>query len=77
MKGDSITLFSPHEVPELVESFGLPEFDELYLKAEKNTNIKIGNSYLVWINESNTNYRIFTCKDLTAEIKLMLEKFDK
>jgi ribonucleoside-diphosphate reductase alpha chain len=35
-----ITLFSPHEVPELYAAFGLPEFDDLYVKAEKNRNIK-------------------------------------
>ena len=29
-----ITLFSPHEVPELYEAWGSPEFDELYEKAE-------------------------------------------
>lgn len=40
---------------------------------EKNTNLKLGNNYLIWINENNDNYKIFTCKDLNAEIKLMLE----
>ena len=40
---------------------------------EKNTNLKLGNSYLIWINEANENYKIFKCKDLEAEIKLMIE----
>jgi ribonucleoside-diphosphate reductase alpha chain len=34
-----ITLFSPHEVPELYEAWGTPEFDELYKTAERKTSI--------------------------------------
>ena len=30
---EEITLFSPHEVPELYEAWGTPEFDDLYIKA--------------------------------------------
>ena len=41
---------------------------------EKNTNLKIGNCYLIWINEKNKNYKVYKCKDLEAEIKLMLEE---
>ena len=37
---EDITLFSPHEVLELTESFGLPQFDDLYLKYESDPNIK-------------------------------------
>jgi ribonucleoside-diphosphate reductase alpha chain len=37
----NITLFNAHEVPELAASFGLPEFDELYIKAENNSRIKM------------------------------------
>lgn len=40
MKNEKITLFSPHEVPELMESFGLPHFDELYLKLEADKSVK-------------------------------------
>lgn len=40
MKDEFITLFSPHEVPELTESFGLPRFDELYVKYEADKSIK-------------------------------------
>lgn len=35
-----ITLFSPHEVPELYNAWGTPEFDDLYEKAERKTSIK-------------------------------------
>ncbi|MFM8234747.1 MAG: ribonucleoside-diphosphate reductase subunit alpha, partial [Holophagaceae bacterium] len=35
-----ITLFSPHDVPGLYDSFGLPEFDARYVQYEKDTSIK-------------------------------------
>tara|TARA_B110000503_G_scaffold141726_1_gene236098 strand:- start:533 stop:2833 length:2301 start_codon:yes stop_codon:yes gene_type:complete len=35
-----ITLFSPHEVPELYNAWGTPQFDDLYEKAERKTSIK-------------------------------------
>jgi ribonucleoside-diphosphate reductase alpha chain len=35
-----ITLFSPHDVPGLYDSFGLPSFDDLYVSYEKNPTIK-------------------------------------
>jgi ribonucleoside-diphosphate reductase alpha chain len=34
-----ITLFSPHEVPELYDAWGTPEFDDLYEKAERKTSV--------------------------------------
>jgi len=34
-----ITLFSPHDVPGLYDSFGLPEFDSLYVQYEKDPSI--------------------------------------
>lgn len=40
-KNENITLFNAHEVPELEASFGLPEFDDLYVKAENNPKIKM------------------------------------
>ena len=40
INGGEITLFSPHEVPELYEAWGSPEFDELYEKAERKTSVK-------------------------------------
>ena len=36
---EEITLFSPHEVPELYEAWGTPEFDDLYIKAERKTSV--------------------------------------
>jgi ATP-dependent exoDNAse (exonuclease V) beta subunit len=44
---------------------------------EKNTNLKLGNLYLVWINEINDTYKIIPCKDLQAELMLMLETSNK
>ncbi len=34
-----ITLFSPHDVPGLYDSFGLPEFDDLYCTYEKDPSV--------------------------------------
>ena len=39
IKDEEITLFSPNNVPGLYEAFGLPEFDEIYLKYENNKKI--------------------------------------
>jgi ribonucleoside-diphosphate reductase alpha chain len=39
-KNETLTLFSPHEVPDLMEAFGLPHFDELYLKYEADKSIR-------------------------------------
>ena len=36
---EDITLFSPHEVPELYEAWGTDEFDELYKTAERKTSV--------------------------------------
>ena len=40
IENEDITLFSPHEVPELYEAWGTPEFDDLYIKAERKTSVK-------------------------------------
>ena len=37
---EDITLFSPHEVPDLYEAWGTPEFDEIYLACERKTSVK-------------------------------------
>ena len=37
---EDITLFSPHEVPELYEAWGTEAFDDLYIKAERKTSVK-------------------------------------
>jgi ribonucleoside-diphosphate reductase alpha chain len=34
-----MSLFSPHDVPTVSDAFGLPEFDDLYLAAERNESI--------------------------------------
>ena len=39
IKDEDITLFSPHDVPDLYEAFGMPEFDEMYEKYERKTSI--------------------------------------
>ena len=39
IKNEEMTLFSPHEVPELMDAWGSPEFDELYEKAERKTSV--------------------------------------
>jgi ribonucleoside-diphosphate reductase alpha chain len=40
IQNGDITLFSPHDVPGLYESFGYPEFDDLYTKYENDSSIK-------------------------------------
>jgi len=48
---EDITLFSPHEVPELYEAWGSKEFDELYETAERKTSVwkkKIGAQELIF-----------------------------
>lgn len=42
LSGESITLFSPHDVPEMYEAFftDVDKFRELYEKAEKNTKLR-------------------------------------
>jgi ribonucleoside-diphosphate reductase alpha chain len=39
IKDEEITLFSPHDVPGLYDSFGLPGFDDLYISYEKDSSI--------------------------------------
>lgn len=39
VNGDHVTLFSPHEVPELYNAFGLPEFDDIYRQCERKEGI--------------------------------------
>jgi ribonucleoside-diphosphate reductase alpha chain len=39
IKDEEITLFSPNNAPGLYEAFGMPEFDELYLKYESDKKI--------------------------------------
>lgn len=39
INNEEITLFSPHDVPGLYDVFGMPEFDELYLKYENDKSV--------------------------------------
>jgi ribonucleoside-diphosphate reductase alpha chain len=39
IRDGEITLFSPHDVPELYDAFGLPEFDSLYVEYENNPSV--------------------------------------
>jgi ribonucleotide reductase alpha subunit len=40
INNEEMTLFSPNDAPDLFEKFGFPEFDELYLKYERNKKIR-------------------------------------
>jgi hypothetical protein len=44
---------------------------------QKNTNLKIGSNYLVWINENISKYKVIKCQDMEAEIKLMIQSLGK
>ena len=39
LANEEITLFSPHDVPDLYDAFGTEEFDEMYEKYERATSI--------------------------------------
>lgn len=39
---------------------------------EKNTNLKLGNSYICWMNENNETYKTFQTKDMSKEVGLIL-----
>jgi hypothetical protein len=40
---------------------------------ESNTNLKFGDSYIVWFNEANESYKLFKCFDFTDECKDMIK----
>jgi hypothetical protein len=40
---------------------------------EDNTNIKLGESHIVWFNEENQNYKIIKCKDYSEHVDNMFE----
>lgn len=42
---------------------------------EKNTNLKLGRSYLVHIHEENERYNIIECTDYTDVVKLMIKHY--
>ena len=39
IKNEEISLFSPHDVPGLYDAFGTPEFDELYVRYERDGSV--------------------------------------
>ena len=41
---------------------------------EKNTNLKIGRLYLVWINEENEKFEVIECKDYMNVIAMLFKK---
>lgn len=41
---------------------------------EKNTGLKLGNSYLTWFNENTETYQIFRTKDYNSEAQLILDR---
>jgi len=40
---------------------------------EDNTNIKLGESHIVWFNEENQNYKIIKCKDYSEHVDNIFE----
>jgi len=41
---------------------------------EKNTNIKFGKSYLIWVSHNNDNYKIIETKNRSYYVNLMIEE---
>lgn len=41
---------------------------------EKNCQIKLGNSYICWLNDSNENYQIIKTADMTEEVNLIWDR---
>lgn len=42
---------------------------------EKNTGMKLGKSYLVWVNKANDEYKVIETKDRTNHAKKMMNQF--
>ena len=41
---------------------------------ERNTNLELGDSYIVWVNEKNDKYEVFKCHDFKEEVTNILSK---
>ena len=41
---------------------------------ERNTNLRLGDSYIVWINEKNSKYEVFKCHDFKEEVINLLSE---
>lgn len=64
IQNDVISLFCPHDVPGLYDAFGLPEFDDLYVKYENDPTIdkkQVGAQELIikLLNERSETGRIY------------------
>ena len=64
IKNEDISLFSPHDVPLLNDYFGMPEFDDLYIKYENDesipkTKIKAVELFTALMNERADTGRIY------------------
>jgi len=44
---------------------------------EKNTGLELGDSYLVWVNESNDSYKVIKTNNRQLEVKLMINDIKK
>ena len=66
LRNEQITLFSPHNVPNLIDKFGLPEFDELYIKYENDNSIP-----KTKINAKHLFYSLMTERFETGRIYIM------
>ena len=44
------------------------------LIVERNTELELGDNYIVWFNENNETYKIMKCYDFRSEILKIMEK---
>lgn len=68
-------ILSDHDDCEM-ETYSLQLSTYRYL-IEKNTNIKLGNSYIVWFNENNPSYKIYETYDYREIVEKMIEDYNK
>ena len=58
---------------DICEEFGHKGSDQTVV----GSNIKLGDSYIVWFNEKNNNYEPIKCRDYREEVKAMLKEYNK
>ena len=44
---------------------------------ERNTQLKLGDSYIVWFNEKNETYEPIKCRDYREEAESLIKEFNK
>jgi hypothetical protein len=44
---------------------------------ESHTSLRIQNSFIIWLNKNNDNYRLIPLLNLSSEVQMMLEKFSQ